>query len=74
MFTKYNNLKCKPKPAVKVINIIENLKKATYDEILRVNIKPAKTISKTDNTDCNIKPNIQEKHRSLSPTSRYKRI
>ena len=48
-FKKYNNLKYKPKPAVKATNITHengNLKKATYAEILRDNITPTREISK----------------------------
>ena len=60
-FKKYNNLKYKPKPAVVATNITdenENLKKATYAEILQTNITPTRGISKTDDTDPNNKGNI----------------
>ena len=75
-FKEYNNLKYKAKLCVKATNIIdenENLKNATYAEILRANIKLTREISKTDNTDHNNKQNIQEKLRSLSLTNRNKR-
>ena len=75
-FKKYWNLKYKLKPAVKGTNIIdenENLKKATYVEILRGNRTPTTGLSKTNNTDHNGKPKIRQKLRSLSPINRYKR-
>ena len=75
-FKEYKNLKYKAKLSVKAANIIdenENLKNATYAEILRANRKLTRKISKTDNTDHNNKQNIQEKLRSLSLTNRNKR-
>ena len=75
-FKKYWNLKHKLKPAVKATNITdenENLKKATYVEILRGNRTPTTGLSKTNNTDHNGKPKIRQKLRSLSPINRYKR-
>ena len=75
-FKKYNNIKYKPKPAFEGRNIDnenENFKKVTNAKILQANIKPTRGIGKTDNTDHNNKPKIQEKLRSLSLTNRYKR-
>ena len=75
-FKKYNNLKYKPKPAVKATNITdenENLQKATYTDILQTNKIPLRGLSKTNNTDHNNRPYIQEKLRSLNPTNRHRR-
>ena len=74
-FKKYSNCKYKPKTAIKAENITDkskNLTKAIYAEILRVNKTPTKRLSKTNNTDHNIKPNIQEKLLSLTQVNRYR--
>ena len=75
-FKKYNNLKYKPKPAVKATNITdenESLQKATYTDILQTNKIPLRGLSKINNTDHNNRPYIQEKLRSLNPTNRHRR-
>ena len=74
-FKKYNNLKYKPKPAVKATNITdenESLQKATYTDILQTNKIPLRGLSKINNTDHNNRPYIQEKLRSLNPTNRHR--
>ena len=51
----------------------ENLKKAANTEILEANKTPTKILHKTNKTNHNSKPNIQEKIHSLSPTNKYGR-
>ena len=72
----YVNVSSNPKPPVKVTNIIhenDNLKKATHVEILRANKTPTKGLIKTNNTNHNKKPIIQQKLRLLCPINRLRR-
>ena len=75
---KRNNLKStvKEKSTVKAINLTdknENLKKATYAEILWANKAPTRRLSKASTVNHNNKLNIREKLRSISPINRYRR-
>ena len=72
----YVNVSSNPKPPVKVTNITHengNLKKATHVEILRANKTPTKGLIKTNNTNHNKKPIIQQKLRLLCPINRLRR-